>query len=156
MDTHANPVKRSRIVAEDVDAVIEQWHLALGELVKGNPAPLQAIFSHREDVSLANPFGPAVRGWKLVSETMARAASLYRGGEATGFENVSKLVTPELAYVVEIERFRAKFVGSEDAGCVVLRVTTVLRPEDGAWKIVHRHADPITTARPIESVMQQG
>jgi hypothetical protein len=27
-------------------------------------------------------------------------------------------------------------------------VTSTLRREDGAWKLVHRHADPITTADP--------
>jgi hypothetical protein len=30
-------------------------------------------------------------------------------------------------------------------------VTTIFRREDDAWKIAHRHADPITTPRPIES-----
>jgi ketosteroid isomerase-like protein len=37
---------------------------------------------------------------------------------------------------------------------VAIRVTTVFRRENGAWKVVHRHADPITTARPAESVVQ--
>jgi hypothetical protein len=32
-------------------------------------------------------------------------------------------------------------------------VTSVLRPEAGAWKVVHRHADPITTPRPARSVI---
>jgi hypothetical protein len=30
-----------------------------------------------------------------------------------------------------------------------------LRPEDGTWKVVHRHADPITTVGPAESVIQE-
>jgi ketosteroid isomerase-like protein len=34
-----------------------------------------------------------------------------------------------------------------------LRVTTIFRPEDGTWKVVHRHADPITEARPASSVV---
>ena len=58
-----------------LDEVIEQFHLALGEFVKGNPEPVKQIFSHQEDVTLANPFGPPVRGWEQVDETIDRAAS---------------------------------------------------------------------------------
>ena len=47
---------------DDVDQLIEQFHLAQGEVVKGNPEPVKRLFSHREDVTLANPFGPPVRG----------------------------------------------------------------------------------------------
>jgi ketosteroid isomerase-like protein len=36
-----------------------------------------------------------------------------------------------------------------------LRVTMIFRPEEGEWKVVHRHADPITTPRPAESVIQE-
>jgi ketosteroid isomerase-like protein len=43
----------------------------------------------------------------------------------------------------------------EEVTPVVLRVTSIFRPEDGTWKIVHRHADPITTAQPAESVIQR-
>jgi hypothetical protein len=31
----------------------------------------------------------------------------------------------------------------------------IFRPEDGVWRVVHRHADPITTAQPAESVIQE-
>jgi ketosteroid isomerase-like protein len=86
---------------------------------------------------------------------MERAASLYRDGEVTGFETIAKYATPDLAYIVEVERYKAKVGGSEDIVPIALRVTSVLRPEDGTWKIVHRHADPITTARPAESVIQK-
>ena len=58
----------------DFDEVVEQYHQALGEFVKGNPEPAKMVFSHREDVTLANPFGPVARGWKQVAETMERAA----------------------------------------------------------------------------------
>jgi hypothetical protein len=32
-------------------------------------------------------------------------------------------------------------------------VTTIFRREDGAWRIVHRHADPITSPRTPESIV---
>ena len=140
---------------DDLDQVVEQYHLALGEIVKGNPEPLKVMYSHREEVSLANPFGPPVHGWDEAAQTMERAASRYRDGEIAGFETVAKYVTSELACVVEVERYQAKVGGREEITPLTLRVTSILRPEGGTWKIVHRHADPITTPQPAESVIQE-
>jgi ketosteroid isomerase-like protein len=140
---------------EDLDEVIEQFQLALNEFLKGNPEPAQNLFSHRDDVSLANPLGPPARGWDEVAATMERAASNFRDGEITGFETVAKYVTPELAYIVWIERAKAKVGGREDIAPSALRVTMIFRPEEGTWKVVHRHADPITTPQPAESVLQE-
>jgi ketosteroid isomerase-like protein len=140
---------------DDLDEVIEQYNLALGEFVKGNPEPVKQMFSHQEDVTLANPLGPPVRGWEQVAETIDRAASNFRDGEFTGFENVVKYVTHDLAYIVEIERTKAKVGGREDVAPSALRVTMIFRPEEGTWKVVHRHADPITTAQPADSVIQK-
>ena len=65
---------------EDLDRVIEKCRLALDEFVKGDPEPMKEMFSHREDVSLANPLGPPARGWGEVAETMDRAASNFTDG----------------------------------------------------------------------------
>ena len=140
---------------DGLDEVVEQYHLAAREFIKGNPEPYKMVFSHREDVSVANSFVPVSCGWKQVAATMERAASLYRDGEFTGFENVVKYVTPELAFIVEVERFKVRIAGREEVAPVALRTTSILRPEDGIWKVVHRHADSITTAQPAESVVQK-
>lgn len=147
---------------DDVGNLIEQYHLAQGEFVKGHPEPLKELFSHRADVSLANPLGPAARGigpvargWEQVSETQEDATSRLREGEIIGFETVAKQVTAELAYIVEIERYKAKVGGREDLVPIAVRVTSILRPEDGGWKVVHRHADPVVAARPAQSVIQE-
>ena len=139
---------------DNVDRLIEQFDLAQGEVVKGNPEPALKLFSHREDVTLNNPLSPPARGWERVAEVTERAVSQFRDGEMVGFETIEKQVTPELAYVVRVERARAKIGGSEDISPITLRVTMIFRPEDGTWKIVHRHADPITTGQPAESVIQ--
>jgi ketosteroid isomerase-like protein len=140
---------------DDVDQLIEQYQLALGEFFKGNPEPVQKMFSHREDVSLANPLGPPAHGWEQVAQTIERAASSFTDGEMVAFETVAKYVTPELAYAVWLERAKVKLGGMEDFAPSVLRVTMIFRPEDGTWKVVHRHADPITTTQPAESVIQE-
>jgi ketosteroid isomerase-like protein len=141
--------------ADDVDALIEQYQLALDEFMKGNPKPVQELFSHREDASLANPYGPPVRGWDGIAKTTEHAASLRRDGRARDFEIVAKNVTPELAYVVQIEHLESKVGESEEITPYALRATMIFRPEDGTWKVVHRHADPITTPQPAESVIRE-
>ncbi len=139
----------------DFDEVVAHYQRALGEFIKGNPEPVKMMISHREDVTLANPLDPPARGWEQVAATLERAASQVREGEHVGFEIVAKYVTPELAYMVWVERVKAKVGGRQDIVPIALRVTTIFRPEDGTWKVVHRHADPITTAQPIESVIQK-
>ncbi len=74
---------------------------------------------------------------------MDRAAANYRDGEVTGFESLARLVTPKLAYIVEVEHICAKIGGNAKLVDVALRATSVLRREEGVWKVVHRHADPI-------------
>ena len=139
---------------DDFDEVLEQYHLALDDIMKGSAEGYKRVYSRRDDVTLANPFGPPARGWDEVAKTLERAASHYRDGEAIGFENVAKYVTPELAYTLEIERCQAKVEGREDVTPIAVRVTTIFRREEGEWKVVHRHADPITKAQPAESVIQ--
>jgi ketosteroid isomerase-like protein len=74
-------------------------------------------------------------------------------GEVVGFENVSTVIKSELAYTVEIESYRARVGGTAEMTPVAVRITTVFRREDDAWKVTHRHADPITARRPPESVI---
>jgi ketosteroid isomerase-like protein len=106
-------------------------------------------------VTLANPYGPPMRGWEQVARSIEHASSLRSDGEFVGSEVVAKYVTAELAYVVQLERAEAKIGGREDVTPYAVRSTMIFRPEeDGAWKVVHRHADPITTAQPAESVIQ--
>jgi ketosteroid isomerase-like protein len=90
-----------------------------------------------------------------VAATMDRAASNLRDGGMVAFEEVAKYVTPELAYTVWVERQKAKVGARRDVTPFALRVTMVYRPEEGTWKVVHRHADPIITPRPAESVIQE-
>ena len=96
---------------DDVDQLIERYDLALGEFVKGNPEPVKELFSHKNDVTLANPLFPVGHGWEQVSERLERAASILSDGAITGFETIEKRVTTELAYLVRVERQEGKVGG---------------------------------------------
>jgi ketosteroid isomerase-like protein len=113
------------------------------------------LYSRAEDVTLGNPFGPFVRGRQAVADAVAAAAGRYRDGKVEGFDFVARHETDNMACVVEVERFRAKVGGGYEVANVSLRVTGVYRREDGEWKLVHRHADPITTRQTAQSVIQR-
>ena len=136
----------------DFDRILEENHRALGEFVRGNPDLVQNLYSRHDDVTLANPFGSIARGWKAVADNLSLAASRFRDGEAKSFETLAKYVTADLACVVEIERYVAKFAGRERPEPLALRVTSVFRREDGRWRLIARHADPRVELQPIESV----
>jgi ketosteroid isomerase-like protein len=141
-------------VPADLDRAVQLHHQAGDSIMKGRPEGYAELYSQRDDVTLGNPFGPFARGYQNVLQTLKGAASHYRDGEAVGFDRVSEHVTPGLACFVEVERYQAKVGGREEITPVSARVTSVFRKEDGVWRLVHRHADPITSPRPAESVIQ--
>jgi ketosteroid isomerase-like protein len=132
----------------DIRNVIDQYHAAADEFSKGNPLPVKMIFSHRDDVTLANPFGPPVLGWSKVSDALDFASSRFKDGEVIGFLTMAKYETSELVMIFEIEKWKAKVSGREEVSSFDLRVTSTFRNEDGDWKLVHRHADPIAIFDP--------
>ena len=141
------------MTARTLDEAIAQSHAALAAILRGDKNGYEELFSKREDVTLGNPFGPYAKGRKAVESTLAGAAAHYRDGEVTGTELLATYASHDLACVVEVERGRAKVGGGKELLPVAVRVTSVFRLEGDAWKLVHRHADPITTPRPASSVI---
>ena len=140
--------------AADFDAVVEETEQALAAFVQGDPSRMASLFSRSDDVVLANPLGPPVRGPSAIDEASNRAAALLRGGTIE-FEEMARHATSDLGYVFHIERVMAKVGDSEKPRRIALRVTMIYRREDVGWRIVHRQADPIMTPRPIESIFEE-
>ena len=145
-------------MASEPDALkeaIEQHHSATNEFLKGNVLPWKKMCSHRDDVTIVGGWGGYERGWtEQVEKRYEWAAARFEDGEVQ-FENISLVVTPELAYSVDIERSHVRLSGKEDVVPVALRVTTIYRLEDGQWKVVHRHADPLLTVQGAASVIEK-
>ena len=128
-----------------IEEILARYHEAADEFSRGNPVPVKDLLSRGDDVTLANPFGPAVSGWSAVSDALAFASSRFREGTVTAFEPMALYASDELATIFEIEHWTAKVGGREEATSFVLRVTSTFRREADDWKLVHRHADPIAT-----------
>jgi ketosteroid isomerase-like protein len=132
----------------DLEGTVERYHVAADDFARGDPESVKALFSHADDVMLANPFGPAVCGWAGVSTALDYASSRFSDGAVTGVERLATYANGELAAIHETEHWRAKVGERDEPDTFDLRVTSTFRREDGSWKLVHRHADPIPTAHP--------
>jgi ketosteroid isomerase-like protein len=113
-------------------------------LHNGDATQRIAMWSHTEPVTL---FGAAVsgNGWAEIRPIFDVLASRFSGCVSFEFELQAAGVSEDLAYLVGVEHTTASVAGAPPAP-YALRVTTVLRREDGEWKIVHRHGDPYDPA----------
>jgi ketosteroid isomerase-like protein len=133
----------------------DRYHRSVEAFIQGHPDVQKPLWSTRDDVTLANPLGPPVKGADAVWQHADRAASLISGGHDYTFAPISVVETADLAYEVGIERNVVRIGAATDEVPISLRVTTVFRREDGEWKIVHRHADPITEERSVQSLAKR-
>lgn len=140
-------IREKKMTGRTLDAAIALNRAALDAMVKGDCSGYVALLSDRDDVTWGNPFGPFALGRSGVEATLASAASRMRGGSAAAADHVATYVSEDLAVVVDVEHAETMANGADALTPATLRVTSVFRLEDGAWKVVHRHADPITTPR---------
>jgi ketosteroid isomerase-like protein len=142
-------------MSADLEEFVQRYHRTVEAFIKGDPSPQELIWSRRDDVTLANPLGPPARGWTEVLDSLRRAVSQLSDGEVLAVERISGYSSGDLAYILEIEQDRVRLGGAREPADVSLRVTTIFRREEDGWKVLHRHADPITTPRPAESMVQE-
>lgn len=103
-----------------------------------------SIWSRRDEVALANPLGPPVVGIaNIMLEASAVIASIADASLA--IEEMTRVVTPELGFILNREHGWVKRSGSDATTPLDLRVATILRREENGWKRVLRHADRMPT-----------
>lgn len=139
---------------QELEAAIEATRAGVVAVANGDHTVIMGHYSEADDITIGNPFGPFAKGRQATDATIANAAARYADGELTGVDRISLHTSDTLAAVVEVEHIRARLGGAAEPAEVALRVTTVFRLEPGGWKIVHRHADPITSPRATESLVQ--
>ena len=131
----------------DLEQAIAAHHEAMKAIATGDPEPTKALYSSSDDVTLANPWGPAVRGRAAVCEMLDFVGTRFRDGYLEGVERLAAYIDANVATILENERWQAKVAGRSELSAFELRVTCTYRRESDIWKLVSRHADPITTPR---------
>jgi ketosteroid isomerase-like protein len=105
----------------------------------GDPAPYIHCWAASDDATLFGAWGPIEKGHDRLAETFRWVGGRFGGGALVP-EDVVAFESGDLAYTVGFERGEVAVDGRSPAP-ITIRVTHIYRRIDGAWRLVHRHAD---------------
>jgi ketosteroid isomerase-like protein len=125
-------------------AFLPAFEAGITAFINGDPTRWKQNASRRDDVTIMGAWGAYEKGWSEASPRYDWAAARFRESGATvDIEYITSGLSGDLAYTVAIERSLVHLADSEKSAQMALRVTHLFRKEDGAWRLVHRHADPL-------------
>ncbi len=124
---------------EELRAANDQFYAALNALFTGDFTSMNAIWSHRDDVSTMGPFGGRLTGWEAVGGDFKKVGDMKLGGHVVCKDLIVQ-VGNDMGYTVCVELGENM---SADGQPVMVnhRATNVFRRENGQWKLVHHHTD---------------
>jgi ketosteroid isomerase-like protein len=137
-------------VDEFLAAVLPRQRQAELAILDGDSGPRKSLWSHKDPVTILGA-AKTVSGWPEVESLFDWLASNFSNGDLYELDVTAAGVSGDLGYVVGAEHSSASVAGEAPAS-IALRVTLIFRREDGEWKEVHRHADPIPG---VQSTHQQ-
>lgn len=138
----ANAAGTSPAAEKEIREATTLFYAALNSALQGDLNPLDAVWSHRPDISDLGGVGGRALGWNEVRTNFQNMARLYPAGRITPQDTIV-VVDGDMGYSVCNETGRLR---SAEGPMVSFnrRATNIFRREDGKWKLVHHHAD--TTA----------
>src|SRR5256712_3274843 len=128
-------------VDEFLAAVLPRQRKADLALLNGDSGPRKTLWSHKDPVTVLGA-AKTVSGWSAVASLFDWLAENFSNGTSYALDGSAAGVSADLGYVVGSEHSAASG-GVEAAAPIAHRDTLIFRREDGEWKEVHRHADPI-------------
>lgn len=119
----------------------EGFYLALNKMFAGELGPMTEVWSHADDVMYMGPTGRYERGWTAVLQDWQGQAAMKLGGRVSPVD-VHTLIGHDLAVVSDYELGENSNAKGE-VEHLKLRATNIYRKENGLWKMVDHHTDPL-------------
>lgn len=146
----------SVVTDSDLRNFLASFRDATQRFLNGDTALWLSNASRSDDVTIMGAWGAYERGWSAVEARYRWAGGRFRdSGAELSVEYLTAFASGDLAVTTAIERALVKVEGQEMAAQMALRVTHVFRKEDGAWKLVLRHADPLVAKTAPEAVLER-
>jgi ketosteroid isomerase-like protein len=111
--------------------------------VNGDAEPLRGIVTRRLPATFFGPMGDYQQGADQVWEAYEGAAHAFSPGGETEIQVLDMGADDQIGYLVGIQRAKVRMGDAPEPTPMDLRITEIFRREDGQWKLVHRHADPL-------------
>lgn len=154
---------RRRAPADALEAVDKEFRAFLREFeegtnrfINGDATLWNQHVSHAEDATIMGGFGAYEVGGRAVRERYDWAVKRFRpSGGKMDYTYLTIGVSGDLAYTVTIDRGAVHLVDQGAPLPMALRVTTIFRKESGAWKLIHRHEDPLIGKTPPAAVIRK-
>jgi ketosteroid isomerase-like protein len=129
------------------DAFLEIRRQAAQAYVNGQAGLLDQLTATACPASVFPPRGGREEGAEWVSNIYARDAESFRDGGETTLEILHSDSVGDLAYWTGLQHATVRLNGHDEPVEMHLRITELFRHEDGAWRLIHRHADPLVEAK---------
>lgn len=127
--------------ASSLQGASDEFYARLNTLLAGDPAPMFELWSHADDVTYMSPFGELLNGWDSIRDSWQQQADAQLGGRV-GPADLHVFESSTLGVVVGFERGAVTVEGQEVK--VNIRATSTYRLEDGHWKMIGHHTDPLS------------
>lgn len=118
------------------EAAVAASYQGLVAMANADPQPTLALWSRSAKAVLANTLGAPKRSSAMIEPEARRVAAMFAGAtRPLTFEEMSRIVTPDLGCLTGIERMRARYVCRDGIVQNGLRVTTVFSAKTmaGGW-----------------------
>jgi ketosteroid isomerase-like protein len=149
-----NPVAASE--DPSFQAFLSRFEQGINQFINGDPRLWKENASQQDDVTIMGGWGAYEKGWTEVGPRYDWAAARFKkSGTKAKYEYLSQGISGDIAYTIAIERSEPHIIDQERPTPMVLRVTHIFRKEQGNWRLVHRHADPVTTKTSPAAVIQK-
>lgn len=119
-----------------------QFYAAINAMFTGDVGPIEAIWSHADDVTYMGPNGHFDYGWSAVFKDWKSQAALKLGGHVEAVE-IHAIAGQDVAIVSDYEQGENTNANGKIQH-VKLRATNIFRKEGGQWKVVGHHTDRLS------------
>jgi ketosteroid isomerase-like protein len=143
-------------VDKDFRAFLREFEEGTNRFINGDATLWNQHVSRAEDATIMGGFGAYEVGGRAVRERYDWAVKRFRpSGGKMDYTYLTVGVSGDLAYTVTIDRGAVHLIDRPAPAPMALRVTTIFRKESGAWKLIHRHEDPLIDKTAPAAVIQK-